>query len=488
MHHSSEAARLRPLARPAVVAAILALVALVPRIVHLFGQTTIPDEAFTIWMASHPFPQLLSLLRNIDFHPPLSYALASLLLHVTGKAYEFRLVSVAFGIVGVVATYFLARRIIDGAAWLAGLLTAVCPALVYFDRYYRMYAPLWALSSLSWLLLVRALENPLRGRRWVAYGICIALFLYTQYLAFFVFGAQLLYVIVTHPKSWRFFVAAGAALALWLPWLPAFLHQLPNGGTAFNQSGASYADMRLIPGYLLTDGLPPALEYHPAYLALLWALLVAAVCLCAARPRYRFTLWLLLPLLPQAAYGFAAGKYLMTQRYLLQDVFAMLIAICVLIVTLLNSRLRVFGLALAAGIFALMVAGTADKLFVSEYMPVDWNVYGGFLQSKLKPGDVIVFDDSAPFFTLMGTPPLRGRKVYEISNFKIARAQADEIARYPRVWLIEYQWQFSDPRHLIFRKLARNHPITREWMSTTAGYGDVVVTTLFVRPAGRRAP
>ena len=476
----------RPFVRPLGVAAILGLAALAPRTVHLFGQTTSPDEAFTIWMASHPLPQLLGLLRTIDFHPPFSYALANLLLHVTARAYEFRVVSVAFGVTGVVATYFLARRILGDAAWFAGLLVAVCPILIFFDRYYRMYAPLWALSSLSWLLLVRALEAPQRGWRWFGYGMCCACLLYTQYLAFFVLGAQALYVVALHRKTWQYFVAAGCAFASWLPWLPAFLYQLPNGGTAFNQAGTTYADMRLIPGYLLTDGLPPSLEFHPAYLAALWVMLAAAVWLCAGRPQYRLTLWLLLPIVPQAIYGFVAGKYLMTQRYLLQDVFALAIALSVVIVALAMSRLRALGLALGAALVVLMVAGSADKLFVSAYMPVDWTVYGGFLQAHLQPGDVVVFDDIAPYFTLIGSPALRGRKVFLINNANSARAQAGEIARQPRVWLIEYQWQFSDPRHLIFRTLARGHPQTREWMTTAAGYGDVVVTTLFVRPAGRK--
>lgn len=463
----------------ASVAALGAVAAFV-RLIGLFNHSTIPDEAFTIWLSSQPLDTLLHILRTSDFHPPLSYVLAHALLHVTSKAYLFRLIPASSGVVTVVATYFIAARVLGRLAWLPALLVAICPILMYFDRFYRMYAILEMLTVLSWLLLLRALEQPGRGWRWAGYGVALCLSFYTHYLSFFTFGGQVIFVLARQPMQWRYWVSAAGAVALWLPWLPAFLEQLPNGGTAFN-SVARLQDRFQLPAFVLTDGLPANIELNAAYLALLWALLAAGVVTAAVRPAYRLALWLLAPVGLQCLYTLFTGRNLISNRYLLNDIFALAILLCVPVAALAATRLRSLGFAVAAALIVLMAAGTADKLFVSKYMAVDWNVYAAFLGARLQPGDVVVFNDSAPWFALSDKPVLLHHRVFTISNPNMAQANVGAIVGYPRVWLINYQSQFSDPHHLIFRALMQTHRPTRTWVTTEEGYQDFAVTTLFVR-------
>lgn len=468
----------------AVTVTLILLVAAAARFVELFRHSTIPDEAFTIWLSAHPLAQMLSILRTGDFHPPLSYLIAHALLALTPKAYLFRAITAACGVLGVGATYFLAVRIIGRLAWLPALLTAVTPSLVYFDRFFRMYAILAALTALSWLLLVRSLEKPERPWRWVAYAVVAALLIYTHYLAFFTLAAQAVCVAVAQPRQWRYWLSLAAAVVAWLPWLPAFLEQLPNGGTAFN--GVTAFQFRYtLPAFVLTDGLPDALEFNSAYLALLWALLAAGVIVSVLRPKYRLAAWLLVPIALQALYTFAAGRNLLTQRYLLDDVFALNIAVCVPVSALAAGRWRSAGAAMAAALILLMTNGTIDKLFISKFMAVDWQAYARFLGGRAQHGDVIVFDDASAWLALADNPLVRRYPTFPVSNQKAARAVANFIARYPRVWYVDYQSQFSDPNHLIFDALRRTHPVTRTWVSTEEGHLDVVTTTLFAEPTGK---
>lgn len=464
-----------------MVVGFVALVAVLARFVGLLHQSTIPDEAFTIWLAAHPIADVLRLLKSGDFHPPLAYLLAHALLAITPKAFLFRSIAAAFGVAGVIATYFVATRVVGRFAWLPALLTAICPILVYFDRFYRMYALLGALCVLSWLLLLRGLEAPRKPWRWIGYAALLAIMLYTHYLAFFTLAAQAIYVLATRRGEWRFWLALGAAVVCWLPWLPAFLEQLPKGGTAFN-AVSGFSDRYILPAVVLTDGLPAEIEFNTAYVALLWLVLAGAVVVAALRPAYRLALWLLLPVALQAAYSLFFGKNLLSQRYLLNDIFALNIALSVPIAALAASRWRALGAAVGAGLVVLMSAGTIDKLFVAKYKAVDWKIYANFLGERMAAGDVIVFNDSAPWFALSDSPVLARHKVFAVSNPKMAERYVTQVGAYPRVWYVDYQSQFSDPHHLIFRELLRTHPRTRSWISTEAGYQDFVITTLFTRP------
>ncbi|HEV2037671.1 MAG TPA: glycosyltransferase family 39 protein, partial [Candidatus Eremiobacteraceae bacterium] len=202
-----------------LVIAIVICAALV-RLMGLFHHATMPDEAFTFFIASHPLPAIVALLKTGDFHPPLIYLIGHGLFLLSTRAYLFRIVSALFGIAGVIATYAVARRAIPRFAPLAAFLVAVNPALVFFDGFFRMYALLWSLCMISWALLLWALDDPRRPLRWVAYGVCLAALLYTHYLAFFTITAQVAYVLIFYRRSWGFWIAAAAACVAFLPWLP----------------------------------------------------------------------------------------------------------------------------------------------------------------------------------------------------------------------------------------------------------------------------
>jgi uncharacterized membrane protein len=460
--------------------AVLAVAAL-PRFLHLFSHPTIPDEAFTFYVASHPFAEMLGMLRNGDFHPPLIYAIAHWLLGLSGKAYVFRIVPATFGLAGVLATFFLARRFVGTAgATLAALFVALSPILVFYDGYFRMYALLWSLCALSWLLLFRAFEQPAALGRWALYAAAAAALLYTHYLAFFTIAAQAGFWLATSPRQWRYLAALAVAGLAWLPWLPAFLVQFPNGGTAYAAVSLEPQSLLSLPPALLTDSIPGALEFSPWLGIFFWTCLAGGATACVLRREYR-PLWLLLPLLLQLLYWFAAGKNLIAQRYLLQLVPALAILIACACAALASGRAKALAVLVALGVLALQTVGVADELFLSQYQPVDWNAYAAFLSSRSRPGDAFVFDQQAAYFTQYGALYLKGGTVFPVRNQQQAQVVAAKAAPLSRVWYVDYQSRLADPDHVIFRALRATHAKATTWRSAPAGYGDAVVTTLFER-------
>jgi uncharacterized membrane protein len=460
--------------------------AAIARLPGLFSHGTMPDEAFTFFISSHSLAGIVTLLRTGDFHPPLVYLIGHVLLRFTSRAYLFRAVTAIFGIAGVAASYALARRIVGAWAPLAALLVAVNPVLAFFDGFFRMYAMLWSLAMVSWACLLWALDVPRIWWRWLFYAIALIALFYTQYLAFFTFGAQLLYVLFVRRKTVGFWAASALASAAFLPWLPVFVAQYPLGGTAFNALSGHLEQLFGAPPVLLIDGVPPQIEYATLTVLALWLAILGGMVTAIVLRRWA-ALALIVPLILQLAYSLFSGKLLLGQRYLLQGIPPLIFLIALLCMWLSTTRARVVGLALMTSLLILMITGTFDKHAFSSYMPVNWTQYGKFLDDKIQPGDAVVFDSSMVYYALVGTKATTNRPIFLVTNQREALRYGQEAARLGRVWYVGYQTELPDPKRIAFFALLHSHPKSISWKTTQAAYGDVVETTLFL-PAGRTGP
>lgn len=129
------------------------------------------DETFSVWMASHPIPELLQWLVKIDQHPPLYYLLLHYWISFTGEAaYDVRLLSALFGTATIPLIYLIGRRISGTVVGLAAaLILAVSPFHIYFGQETRMYALLTfnaavTIYALVWLLTDARATEPI-GRQ-----------------------------------------------------------------------------------------------------------------------------------------------------------------------------------------------------------------------------------------------------------------------------------------------------------------------------------
>lgn len=118
------------------------------------------DAAWSVFLALKDLPAL-TLATAIDSHPPLYYYLLHAWMAAAGVSeLSVRFLSAATGLLTVAGTIKLGQRLLGPAGGLvAGLLAAVSPFLVYFDRMPRMYSLLALLASLCLYLVVRLLGS-----------------------------------------------------------------------------------------------------------------------------------------------------------------------------------------------------------------------------------------------------------------------------------------------------------------------------------------
>ncbi|MBI5878130.1 MAG: glycosyltransferase family 39 protein [Chloroflexi bacterium] len=216
--------------RLAILAILLAAFAL--RAGNLDTQSIWGDEAFSIFTAKQDIAFVTG--GGADTHPPLYHFLLHTWMLTAGRTpFAIRWLSVMASMLAVAAAYVLARQVSGrnagaGAPLLAALLVAAAPFQVFYAQEARMYAQTAALCALS---LAGFIGWHARGTRRALLGWIVATLpaLYSHYFAFFVLGAQDLFLLGslwrdrrTAPGRLRAAVVAHLALALaYLPWVNA---------------------------------------------------------------------------------------------------------------------------------------------------------------------------------------------------------------------------------------------------------------------------
>jgi hypothetical protein len=260
----------------------------------------------------------------------------------------------------------------------------------------------------------------------------------------------------------RLAIGLGAALLLWLPWLPSFLIQSRRVYDEFwiqpptlksvlehwrdMDSAFGPGGRYLLPLVLLFAALALLgawrLRHRPAVLALLLLLLLlpfsGELLVSTRRPIFytRTLIWTSIPL------------YLLLAAGLLQLRFRPLIATATLALALLN------------------LGSLAD--YYRNYEPEDWRSVAGHVASQLRPGDVLLFNAGwmqIPFdyyYRRAGAPTEEHgvpADMFErgILEPKMTMADIDRLATLidgrARVWLLYSHNWYTDPQSIIPRYL-----------------------------------
>ena len=184
------------------------------RFYDLTNRSLFLDEAFSIWVASKPWPAMIDQIVYHDFHPPVFYAVTHWLIGVLQwQPWDYRYLTAPFGLLTIVASWAIARRLFgDVAAGVAAFLVALEPSLVDWDRVFRMYSVLTALCATSWWLILIAEEKTGRKRiaAWIGYGGLAVLVPYIQYLGAVTLVCQGAYAAFDLRRRWPI-IASGAA-------------------------------------------------------------------------------------------------------------------------------------------------------------------------------------------------------------------------------------------------------------------------------------
>ena len=133
------------------------------------------DEIASWMFASRPLPKLIATAHNTGGTQLPYYLLLHFWIGAFGDSPDATRTLSVLAMAGAAACVTLIGRRIAGprAGLISGLIFALVPSISRFAQEVRFYALEVLIASLATLLLLRALDRP-AGRRWVAYGACLA--------------------------------------------------------------------------------------------------------------------------------------------------------------------------------------------------------------------------------------------------------------------------------------------------------------------------
>jgi 4-amino-4-deoxy-L-arabinose transferase-like glycosyltransferase len=454
---------------------LILLLALALRIHQLDTQSIWYDEGLSIQLARQDPAQAIALGATTD-HPPLHSLLLGAWMRAAGASdFAVRYFSVLCGVLVVALTYALSKRYDQRAGLMGAGLIAIAPLAVYYSQETRGYMLLTTLILIAVLAALRLLNGDRRKRVWIAYIASLALALYTHYFAAFVWAALNVGFVVLDlggfrkpPRSlWYWVLAQIIILACFLPWLPNALAQAGSNATYFPGrvtwdtvfgetwrafSVGEWGDMSLL-GWL--------------WLALVIFGAIAGWVINRREPGKSvivFSLALLsIPLLMMSGLAWLKPKF--APRYLLPSLPAFITLAAIGITILIDGtktrycRWASIGLALCLAL-PLASIGSLTQLYTDPALArPDVRSVVRYLETHELPSDAILLigGHQAPAFdhyyrgqaTVIPLPPdLLPAAQSPLDARSLSQLKAIGLA-HPRVWLVLWQSQISDPTHVI---------------------------------------
>ncbi len=426
------------------------------------------DEAFSLWLASHPSPALLSWLVRIDQHPPLYYLLLRGWVALAGdSALAVRLLSAFASIATLPIFYALTHRLTQNRtiALIALALLTVSPFHIHYAQEARMYA-------LLTLLVVATIAG---GRR---HQIPPSPFLQAAAMLTHNVAAVFLPLVlnVTAFVLWRsqrpafpvrrWLVGQGIALLLWLPWAWPFVIQSAGVDRRFWLKPPTLADVWTALQTFVFDFLPAAFP-----LADLWLIIYIGLVVWGAWQLRRQPLWPLLLLwlgLP------VVGLLLISLRRPLFHPPSLLWMSPPFLIWLaaglgwLYKRQRGLAGVLLAGL--LLLNSVALRGYYADFHKEAWDEAAAYVAAHARADDLLLFNATwvqIPFDYYFRESGLaleeRGLPVdlFDRGELEPSMTAADLprlrnlIANRDGVWLIYSHDWFTDPQRLIPAALAQ---------------------------------
>ena len=180
------------------------------------------DEAFSVWIAQLPLPELLRRLA-FDTTPPFYYLLLKAWLVLSHDIRFIRLLSALFGILSIPVTAAVFGKLASRrVAGFATLLVVLSPLLIYFSTETRMYELLLLEAMLAIWLFLRYSETR-KTPYLAALSLTQLLALLTHYYAFFwVLTVNLVWLLkrkTNHLSSSAWLSNQLVSLFVFLPWV-----------------------------------------------------------------------------------------------------------------------------------------------------------------------------------------------------------------------------------------------------------------------------
>lgn len=214
--------------------ALLVVLGLAMRLYHLDFQSLWLDELYSIVPVS-PDSDLASIIENCTRdQPPFYFFCLHFFLKLVGyTAYNGRLLSVIFGVLGIISIYFLGSAIVSNRAGLfASFLTSINYFHIHYSQELRFYSLLFLLSALSYLFMIITLRKS-TAKNFIFYIIFSCALMYTHYFGILILVVQGITILIAgiynrFPR--KFFYTWGFVYLIlilsFVPWLSVLLGDL----------------------------------------------------------------------------------------------------------------------------------------------------------------------------------------------------------------------------------------------------------------------
>lgn len=381
----------------------LFLLALVPRLLALGAKSLWLDEAASAGIARLPWLQFWRLLSRHEANMGLYYLLLRgwLAAEIFRGAFWLRLPSAICGAFVVPLAYLILRRGFDRFSAAAGAaLLALSPFEIQYSQDARAYALALLLSTLSALLLLRALESN-RPLVWLAFDLSAIAAVYSHFFAGLVLAAEAVYLLWLRPAPRIARAAACNALLILAALSPLALFViLHNDGQLFWVHPFALHILGQILGNLAGAITRHAWTFWPIAL-LVYGLFIYALC-AFSLPRVRHSgsmpgyapagmqprrvgilllCWFLMPLLLSIAVSF--WQPVLVNRFLLIALppVPMLAGVGL-------ARLRARPRLAAAGVYFVLAVVALARYYRTPNE--NWRAAAAWLARQSRPGDVLL--------------------------------------------------------------------------------------------------
>ena len=416
-----------------LAAVIIILCAALLRTHRLDFKSLDADEMFTVAIgdSDNTLLDVLSIpLHNTPTAKPAFYFLVThFFLRLEDHDFLLRFPSLAFGVLGVAATYAVGTKLFGRKEGLtAAFLLCISPLHVRYSQMARFYPLLMTFSLLSLYFLYRGMFAA-DGRGWVGFVVATVLNLYTHLFAFFVLLSLSLFFILTWlrhlvlrgrsrsavdnqghaSKSWSWAVTHRSSILIlvaslvvvavaYLPMVPHLLDSI--AGPKGIAEGAETPGLELSLSFF--RGLLAEWSTGPGVGPLIFLVLILVGFLASLRNQRTqvslVTLWMVVPFITLFTLPLQHrfySRYLVFLLPLCLMVIARGLTACDDLVAWTWERIRgekytSYPLCLAAGLLVLSAVTLPSLQGYYAEIVSDWRSAAVFVGNSISPGEIII--------------------------------------------------------------------------------------------------
>lgn len=417
------------------------------------------DEVWSVDVAGHNIRDIPQLSFN-NMDGPLFHIVLHYWIKLVGtKELYLRLLSVIFGLGGILLTFFICHYLLDDSvAILAGFLISISSFIILFNRTIRWYSISYFFELLFLYIFIKAIkENKLYY--WILYLFIACLSMYTRFtMILFLISASIVIFLFyrknsTIFKNWLLFQIISVIIILisLLPHIKIIFCQLTQ--THFSRAPIKFGTLGklvyIIYSFWFGQTIMPYSLVIVAFGFVVFALLMYKFILLYysnfihGEKKYvsMLIIFFLVPVLGVSISKFSAPYYIMSSSALLM-IFVSLV--------ILSYKKKLIKIAMVSFVIAIQGYSLYNLYTKQQYLRREiidsWPEMARYVYSHFKPGDAIIYDSISFRHYLKEISPQLDKYLLKIdTNFEDLEEKILKNKYYKRVWYVNSPLSFYLP-------------------------------------------